>query len=311
MTASLIAIDWGTTNRRAYLLDADGQALGEIADDQGLLACQGRFRESLDTLLQTWPELNSDVPVLMSGMVGAASGWQEAPYLDASRPLAELARHLMPLRDMPGRRIAIVPGCCWRGAGERIDVMRGEETQLLGALALGHGDGWYVLPGTHSKWVRLHGGAVAELRTYMTGELFALLSQHGTLASIAGQTGDDVPPEVFLRGLDAAGGAGLSHTLFGCRARVVVGDLPAGHARAYLSGLLIGAEWSDVLRTPEAAPRSVRLIGASHLADRYHIAARHFGCELTLLDPRAVYLAAMCALARDFADVTDVPKEAR
>ncbi|WP_372524308.1 2-dehydro-3-deoxygalactonokinase [Piscinibacter sp.] len=295
MTPALIGIDWGTTHRRAYLLDARGHLLAEASDAQGMLACQGRFRPALDSLLQEWPEAGADVPVLMSGMVGAATGWQEARYLDAGTPLVQLAQQLVAVRDAPpGRRWAIVPGYCIRDAGGRVDVMRGEETQLLGALTLGHGDGWYVLPGTHSKWVRVDGGRVSALRTYMTGELFALLTQHGTLASVAGGAAPDAL-EAFAQGLTAAGGAALSHALFTCRARVVSGDMPALHARSYLSGLLIGAEWCDALRAPEPL-RHVSLIGSAQLANSYAVAAKHHGCDVTVLDPREIYLAALNAL---------------
>ena len=291
MGQGLIGIDWGTTHRRGYLLDAQGALTAEQSDDQGMLASQGRFPAALATLLAPWP---TDVPVLMSGMVGAASGWQEAPYLDAASPLTALARNLMPLRDAPaGRRCAIVPGYRWRGANGEIDVMRGEETQLLGALALGHGDGWYVLPGTHSKWVQVANGTVRSLRTYLTGELFGLLSQHGTLSSMVGAT---EVSRAFDEGLDAATHGGLSQTLFGCRARVVTGEMPASHARSYLSGLLIGAEWHDVVTRARAPLQQVTLISADHLAGSYQRAAQHHGCTLRMLDPRAVYLAALKAL---------------
>lgn len=291
MAGDLIGIDWGTTHRRAYLLDRQGVLTSEQSDDQGMLAAQGHFAERFTTLLAAWP---ADAPVLMSGMVGAASGWQEAPYLDAATPLTELAQHLVPLRNAPGgRRCAIVPGYRWRGAQGEVDVMRGEETQLLGALALGHGDGWYVLPGTHSKWVKVVKGAVHVLRTYMTGELFGLLSLHGTLA---GMVGEDEAPEAFGAGLRAAAQGALSQTLFSCRARVVAGDMPASQARSYLSGLLIGAEWSDALGRSPTPLQHVTLIAAEHLAGGYKTAAAHHGCAVHVLDPREVYLAALWAL---------------
>ena len=296
MARGLIGIDWGTTHRRAYLLGMQGQLVAEYSDDQGLLASQGRFAQSLATVLARWPH---GLPVLMSGMVGAASGWQEAPYLDAATPLTTLTQRLMPLRAAPaGRACAIVPGYRWRGPEGEVDVMRGEETQLLGALALGHGDGWYVLPGTHSKWVKVEQGAVSVLRTYMTGELFGLLGQHGTLAGMVDATATH--PPAFRDGLNAAAKGVLSQTLFGCRARVVTGDMPAAHARSYLSGLLIGAEWSDaVQRTPGL--QQVRLIAAEHLAEGYKTAALHHGCALSVLDPREVYLAALWALREGLA----------
>lgn len=283
----IIGIDWGTTHRRAYLLGEGGALLEERADDQGLLAARGRFAEAFAALLAGWPR---ELPVVMSGMVGAASGWQEVPYLEASVPLSALSRHLVPLDDAAqGRRVAIVPGYRWIGPQGEVDVMRGEETQLLGALALGQGDGWVVLPGTHSKWVRLQHGVMQGWRTYMTGELFALLGQHGTLAGLVGQ---DEVPEAFEAGLRAAGAGALSHAIFGCRAKVVAGRMPAAHARSYLSGLLIGAEWSDT----RPAPRAVTVIAAGALASAYGEAARHHGGTPVVLDPRAVYLAALASL---------------
>ena len=290
MARGLIGIDWGTTHRRAYLLGAQGQLVAEYHDEQGMLASKGRFAENFATVLARWPH---GTPVLMSGMVGAASGWQEVPYQDTATPLTALGQRLAPLHAAPvGRACAIVPGYCWRGDAGEVDVMRGEETQLLGALALGHGDGWYVLPGTHSKWVRVEKGSVSVLRTYMTGELFGLLGQHGTLS---GMVGAGESAQAFREGLQAAAGGALSHTLFGCRARVVTGDMPAAQARSYLSGLLIGAEWCDaVQRTPGL--RQVTLIAADHLAEGYKTAALHHGCALSVLDPRAVYLAALWSL---------------
>lgn len=288
---SLIGIDWGTTHRRSYRLGAHGVLEDELHDDQGGFSVQGRFAESFTALLARWPQ---EAPVVLSGMVGSASGWQEVPYLDAGTPLTTLSRHMVPLRDPPGgRRVSIVPGVRWKGPNGEVDVMRGEETQLLGALALGHGDGWYVLPGTHSKWVKVERGTVTVLRTYMTGELFALLGKHGTLASLIGPDDD---PAAFQAGLRAAPGGALSQTLFECRARVVSGEMPAAQARSYVSGLLIGSEWVDALRRAQPAPQRVTLVASTQLVGGYEAAAREHGCTLHVLDPHEVYLAALWAL---------------
>jgi 2-dehydro-3-deoxygalactonokinase len=291
--AALLGIDWGTSNRRAWWLAADGRVLAEHADAQGLLAVQGRFAESLAALRSHGPALADGAPLLMAGMVGSASGWQEVRYLDAATPLAQIARHLVPLPPA-GPRAFIVPGMCFAAVDGSVDVMRGEETQLLGAQALGHGDGWFVLPGTHSKWVRLEHGAVADLATFMTGELFALLTQHGTLAGITRE--GDADPQAFARGVAAAGRSGLSNALFGCRAQVVSGRMLARGAREYLSGLLIGAEWHDVARRIGRMPERVTLIGSAGLVAPYAAAAAAFGCTLTPLDAREVQLAALHAL---------------
>ena len=312
MTPAFIGIDWGTTHRRAALVAKDGTLVSERVDGDGALACKGRFRASLESLIAGWPEADVDLPVVMAGMVGAAIGWQTVPYLEGETPLSDLARHLVRVAEAPaGRRWFIAPGYCLKGAtpGE-VDVMRGEETQLFGALRLlgtDASDGCYVLPGTHSKWVRLHAGRVVELRTYMTGELFALLRQHGTLASAmqtadandaAGLRHDSVAeaPE-FLRGVaDAAAGPVLTHALFGARARVVTGALAPGAAAAYVSGLLIGAEWADAQRLP-SRDEPVRVIGEPALAALHAACAHHHGRRLESLDARQIQLAAWRALA--------------
>ncbi|MCK9685909.1 2-dehydro-3-deoxygalactonokinase [Scleromatobacter humisilvae] len=311
MTAAFIGIDWGTTHRRAALIAGDGTLIAERADGEGALACKGRFGASLEALVASLPQASASLPVVMAGMVGAAIGWQAVPYLDAATPLSALARHLAPVAEAPpGKRWSIAPGYCVRGAAGEVDVMRGEETQLFGALHLlgaDAADGSYVLPGTHSKWVRLHAGRITELRTYMTGELFALLRQHGTLASAmqtasaddaAGLRHDSVAddPE-FLRGVaEAAAHPVLTHALFGARARVVTGGLAPGAAAAYVSGLLIGAEWADAQR--QVSPdEPVRVIGEPALAALHAACAHHHGRRLESLDARQIQLAAWRALA--------------
>ena len=151
-----------------------------------------------------------------------------------------------------------------------------------------------MLPGTHCKWVRLQAGRVADLATYMTGELFSLLTQQGTLSSVTRE--GDADPQAFARGVAAAGRSGLSNALFGCRAQVVSGRLPAAQAREYLSGLLIGAEWHDVLRRSGSAPASVTVIGSAQLAERYATVGAMFDCRVAALDARSVQVAALQAL---------------
>lgn len=300
MPPAFIGIDWGTTHRRASLLDDHGQLLAQQHDDQGALACAGRFGESLQALLAQWP--GGGVPVVMAGMVGSALGWQEVPYVDAATQLRQLGARLSPVRDAPaGRRWAIVPGVCWRGDHGSVDVMRGEETQLLGALQMlgDAGDGGcYLLPGTHSKWVTLRDGAVASLRTCMSGELFGLLRERGTLSGAMKTTPADAEPDpvAFARGVaDAAEGV-LSATLFGARARVVTGAMPAEDAAAYVSGLLIGSEWHEYLRHDASRGGVVRVIGEPALARLHAQCATQLGRKVELLDARAVQLAAWQAL---------------
>jgi 2-dehydro-3-deoxygalactonokinase len=351
--AAIVGIDWGTTHRRAYALDAGGRLLAEFADDQGLLAARGRFPAALadarrglaaaigsseagsggppapgaEALAGAVPGAAADdlagVPVILSGMVGSAQGWREAPYLECDVPLTALGQHLVPLDDpASGGRCAIVPGYRGRGPTGLVDVMRGEETQLLGAVCLGHGDGWFVLPGTHCKWVLLRDGHIVSFATYLTGELFALLGAQGTLAPLLAQPRDPQAPEseaAFMAGFEAARGAALSNVLFACRAQVVGGGMPAADAAAWLSGALIGAEWHDVAARGTSAdspvpaagaasegcvarsraaglPARVTLLGAPGLVARHAWVARRLGVTTTVVDPRDAYLAALRAL---------------
>ena len=277
-TQGLVGVDWGSTHRRAYAMDAQGRCVADLADDQGALACRGRFAPALQAALH---QLNAaPARVLLSGMVGSALGWHVVPYVDGSVPLEALTQHLLVVPDaVRNAACAIVPGYCVRNAAGQPDVMRGEETQLLGAVAQGQRSGCFVLPGTHSKWVTLNDGHISQLRTYMTGELFALLSQHGTLAAASGQAAQAWDDTAFAEGVRSAGQGSLSQQLFGCRARVVCGDRPASSALPYLSGLLIGSELWDALRDPRsgAAQGGIQLICTPELARHYQTAAALLG----------------------------------
>lgn len=281
----LLGIDWGTSNRRAYLVDAAGTCLAERADDQGMLAARPDFAGSFAQLLAAL-DVGPGIPVVASGMVGSAQGWREVPYLDVNVPLEALPDHVSRIDDPRAPRpCLIVPGYAQRGG--HVDVMRGEETQLLGAVALGRRDGWFVLPGTHSKWVLLADGVVRRITTFMTGELFATLAAHGTLAPLMAQDGGD--DGAFTAGLDEARrGAPLSNALFGVRARVVTGGMPAAHARSFVSGLLVGAEFAAA-----GGDAPLTCIGSDALRGRYARAAAHFGMTLSGLDPDRVYCAAL------------------
>jgi len=285
----LLGIDWGSSNRRAYVVDAAGACLATRADDQGMLAVRPDFAGSFAALVASMA-IGPDVPAVASGMVGSAQGWREVPYLDIGVPLEALPDHVVRVDDpRAGRPCFIVPGYVQRG--EHVDVMRGEETQLLGAVALGRRDGWFVLPGTHSKWVHLADGVIRRIATFMTGELFAMVSAHGTLAPLlAGAEEDDA---AFVAGLDAARrGAPLSNALFGVRARVVSGAMPAAQARSFVSGLLVGTEFvAAVGLAGGTVPPTC--IGSPVLRARYARAAVHFGITLAGLDPDRVYCAAL------------------
>ncbi len=293
-TTNLLGIDWGTSNRRAYVLDAQGKFVRQHNDEAGILHVDGDFEGSLKRLLQTLELDRADI--IMSGMVGSRNGWQQVPYLSVDQPLSDLSLALMEVDTaIPGVHCRIVPGYQFIDAHGLPDVMRGEETQVLGALELGASSGWFLLPGTHSKWVRVEDGKIMELVTYMTGELFSLMSQHGTLAKVMVE--QQSVPQAFAAGVAAARHGGFTHMAFCCRALVVTDRMPAEQSASYLSGLLIGAELHEIVQKAQGSiPAPVQVIGSPALSSRYLSALELLGIQARVWQPDAVYVAALRAL---------------
>ena len=231
-----IAVDWGTTNRRAWRLDAGGRVVDEMADGQGILAVpKGAFPGAVAMLTARL----GDLPLLLAGMIGSNRGWLEAPYVAAPAGLGDLAAGL---RWVERGHIAIVPGVSF-DAGGRADVMRGEEVQILGAAAAGlvAPDATICHPGTHNKWIRLERGRIAAFRTVMTGELFNLLKAHSILSDLLARPAE--PGAAFAAGVrHGLAQVDLTAELFSVRARVLLGKADAEAASSYVSGLLIGAD---------------------------------------------------------------------
>ena len=270
-----IGVDWGSSNRRACLLASDGRELGRREDAEGVLSvAPSDYFASLMNLVGDWWR-ESRGTIWLSGMVGSRNGWQEVPYLPAPVALDDIARQAVALREAQEPRILILPGVSQQLPGEPPDVMRGEETQLLGAWDLGARDGWHVLPGTHSKWVRIEQGRIVRFHTFMTGELFARLREKGALASVASGEADDEAG--FIDGLQLAQTAPLAAALFGIRAGVLLDTYPQAQAASRLSGILIGAEWKAAEQLGGFSEGRVTLIGADGLTHWYALAAAQHG----------------------------------
>lgn len=292
-TPTLLGIDWGTSNRRAYVLKPRGELVRQHSDEAGILHVDGDFAGSLRELLHTLGIDAADI--IMSGMVGSRNGWRQVPYLEIDQPLSSLHDALFDLETMlPGVRCRIVPGYRYLDPNGLPDVMRGEETQVLGALRLSASDGWFLLPGTHSKWVKVEGGRITEFSTFMTGEFYALLSQHGTLARVISD--QHAVPEAFAAGVEASRHGGFTHTAFCCRALVVTDMMPPDHSASYLSGLLIGTELHDILRREGEIRSPVQVVGSASLSARYLSALELLGIQARAWQPDSVYVAALCSL---------------
>jgi 2-dehydro-3-deoxygalactonokinase len=278
----MIAVDWGTSSLRAYRLNPDGGVLERRSAPLGIMQVEGgRFAEALESQVGDWLAAG-DTPVVMSGMIGSRQGWMEVPYASCPAGAAQIAAGLREVR-WDERRAWIAPGLSSRDAAGVPDVMRGEETQLLGVLDQLPASAWICLPGTHSKWVEVRDGTVVRFSTHMTGEVFALLKSHSILGRMMRE--EPVDLQWFAAGVRRAQDAGgLLHHLFGVRARGLFGEVPDEVSASYLSGVVIGHE----LVAARSAATAVFLLGARPLVDLYQHALRQFGRDATVLDPDAV-----------------------
>jgi 2-dehydro-3-deoxygalactonokinase len=284
-----IAVDWGTTNRRAWRLEPGGGVAGGMEDEKGILAvAEGGFHDSVGEIRARL----GDLPMLMAGMIGSNRGWVEAPYVPCPAGLPELAGRLCWIE---GERAAIVPGVAW-DSPEAADVMRGEEVQVLGAYA----EGWIAAdaalchPGTHNKWVRLEDGRIAAFRTVMTGEMFNLLKEHSILADLLAAAVEPGPAFAagVRHGLDRDD---LTAELFSVRARTLLGKAPREQASAYVSGLLIGADLKAGL--PLAGDGEIVAMGRPELTRLFRAALEVAGRLSRTVDGEAAFLAGVRHLA--------------
>ncbi|HSV80389.1 MAG TPA: 2-dehydro-3-deoxygalactonokinase [Ramlibacter sp.] len=275
---SLIALDWGTSNLRASLLDREGRLLQARSTAGGVMAVRdGQFAEALLALVGDWLQDHA-CPLIASGMIGSRQGWREAPYLPCPASLDQAAAALTRIELPGGHALSIIPGLRCNGADGVVDVMRGEETQLWGA-ALPAGS-CCVLPGTHAKWAWVGADArIDGFQTFMTGELYGLLTQHGILGRLMEFGHADA--DAFAAGvrLGLAEHASASHVIFAARTAGLMGTVAPRGLPDYLSGLLVGIEIGGATR--RGKPAAVTVLGDEALAARYEAALRLAGIAST------------------------------
>ncbi len=284
-----VAVDWGTTNLRAFLVDSNGQILEQKKSDRGMLRLQkSEFEEVLKNLLGSW--LRADLPVYMAGMVGSKGGWQEVAYQTCPVSLPSLAEHLHWLTTSLPCPVAIVPGLQGLGVHGYHDVIRGEETQLLGALD------WLqsqnrrdenplcCMPGTHCKWVQIESSEIRHFSTTFSGEIFARLNDGSSLVKGL-PVSDALNKDAFNKGLQVSQQkGGFLHHLFSVRSRFVCGELTEDEGRDYLSGIVIGTDVQNILEALQPSQTSVLLIGSNNLSERYALALAYHGLKSEFLD---------------------------
>jgi 2-dehydro-3-deoxygalactonokinase len=278
--AALIGIDWGTTSFRAYRIGADGQVLESRRAEAGILKVpHGDFEGVFEREVGPWLRAQPHLPVIAAGMITSRQGWVEVPYCPCPAGKEEIARALLEHATERGRTIHFVPGLSIMGPDGVPDVIRGEETQILGEVGAAPGRRLLLLPGTHSKWALVEDGRIVWFATFMTGEVFGVLKEHSILARLMAGAAHDA--QAFRRGVACARGArgGLLNRLFSARTLGLFGQLPAEAVASYLSGVLIGTEVSEALDCLEQAPvdGEITVIGSSDLTERYMTAIEGAG----------------------------------
>jgi 2-dehydro-3-deoxygalactonokinase len=302
--AAFIAGDWGTSHLRLCLCDAEGTPL-DHADGPGAAGIGGDFAAVFDSLSSGWQAQHGTLTTVLCGMVGSSIGWTQTSYVGCPVRPAQIADACVELR---GGRVHIVPGLSCRNRLDAPDVMRGEETQILGALhlepSLREGRHLLCLPGTHTKWALLEDGAVTEFLTAPTGEMFALICDHSVLAGDGRRhAGADAGGVAFEEGLAQflrVPHAQLLHRIFECRSRRLSGELAADSAASYLSGLLIASDCTGALQlfANANATQTVQLIGTPGLTSLYAKALASMNYEARHLDGAAASLAGLTRVYR-------------
>jgi 2-dehydro-3-deoxygalactonokinase len=288
---AVAAVDWGTSSFRLWLLDSAGAVLAERRSAEGMLTAGTEgFGPILEKHLAA-VGASADLPVIICGMAGARQGWIEAPYVTLPAGLDGILAGAVPISRQgsgPARKIRILPGLAQRNV-DAPDVMRGEETQLAGVLPL-FASGRHVIcmPGTHSKWVEAADGVITGFRTWLTGELFSILSKQSILRHSLGESAAPALPDntVFRAACAEAltQGGDIGPSLFRIRAATLLNDLKPDEAAAKLSGLLIGGEIASARRVFDIAADKVILVASGPLGSLYVAALKLAGCAVLQAD---------------------------
>jgi len=278
----VIAVDWGTSNFRAFRLDAMGRIVDRRSSPTGILTVERNgFAELLTSQVGDWLSAG-ETRILLCGMIGSREGWAETKYINCPVTIEDLAAAVVAIPFGPAKAL-LIPGVAAKDGSGFPEVMRGEETEAIGAIDAFGGSGTVCLPGTHSKWVQLRDGAMDGFQTCMTGEVYSALRRCTILSSIMSPNAT-IDESAFLRGVERSSNeGGLLHHLFSVRTLGLVDQLNGETSSSYLSGLLIGHE----VRCMMAPSAHVFLVGASDLCHIYSIAITACGGTSTLADEDA------------------------
>ncbi|HVZ98853.1 MAG TPA: 2-dehydro-3-deoxygalactonokinase [Caulobacterales bacterium] len=295
----VIGVDWGTTNLRAFRFDGAGNVVETRRAANGVGMIKDRaFEAALREIVGDW--LTQEARIVISGMAGSREGWREAPYAPCPADLASVrAAMVRPDAALDAR---LAPGLSAARGDGLMEIMRGEETQIFGALDSQAAD-IVVAPGTHSKWARVAEGRVTDIRTYMTGEIYALLKQQSILTRLI--DGDASDPDAFALGVQRSlRSAALLNLLFSVRSEGLFGHIATRSLSAYLSGLLIGAEITEGLAEHRlSADIRILVIAAAELGALYRAAFARAGfSKVEIVDGEAAAARGLWRLAQPWSD---------
>jgi 2-dehydro-3-deoxygalactonokinase len=282
-TNPFIALDWGTTSFRAYLMGADGKLLDQFASPEGILAVKDNaFEAVLESHIGNW---DKSLPIIASGMITSRQGWVELPYAECPASAEDLAKNIHVHKTGSGRTIHFITGMHFNSPSLTHDVMRGEETQVFGSLETGAHH--FVAPGTHSKWIDVKEEKITGFSSYMTGEVYALLRNQSILGRLITSDADD--EKSFLKGVDKAlaDPAGFLHSIFSTRTLGLFNAMHGEQLASYLSGIVIGTELAHATQHNSRSAKYVILASAG-IGARYVRALKHAGLEVAMGDPLAV-----------------------
>ncbi|WP_161635700.1 2-dehydro-3-deoxygalactonokinase [Actibacterium mucosum] len=290
-----MAVDWGSSRFRAWLIDESGRIMDRKDSDDGLKFVNSRkFSETLADNCGDWMRAHPHAPVIMCGMVGSKTGWFETPYLDCPLDLDRLVAAAYRF-DIGTHPAAIIPGAVCRSDAGHYDVMRGEELQILGSLADEMPENAVIcIPGTHCKWVEMRDGHLQNFRSYITGELFALLRNNSLVGALA--EGDAYCEATFLQGVTHGARNATANAVFSARADVLNGQLAPQNASSFLSGTLIGTEIATEQQGMSGT--DVILLASGPQAQLYQVALAHCGLTPQMRDAKGATLAGLSAAAQ-------------
>ncbi|WP_048693949.1 2-dehydro-3-deoxygalactonokinase [Catenovulum maritimum] len=296
---SYLIIDWGTTNFRAFAMSEAGDLLAKKELGMGLLQVEaGQFAKALETVLAEWLSDYKSLPIYMAGMVGSLQGWVNVPYAAAPLSNGQLIDQAHQF-DLPwGASATIIPGVSYQVSDSVYDVMRGEEVQLFGlAKLVEQTDFIAVMPGTHSKHVKFEQAKLTEFSTYMTGELFSVISKQTILGKGLPEQSKSAPADAFYQGVTESQLDNFTNVLFHARTHRVFGTIAETEIYDFLSGLLIGYELKNLKN------QTIYLVGGESLCQRYVLVCEQFGIQAKIVNGDDCFLAGMSGLIKELNNV--------